>query len=59
MISLFAPYGEKFAVFNIADSLLVCGAALMMWHAFRTERRTATAASPVDAPASTPSATSS
>ena len=24
-----------FPVFNIADSLLVCGAALLMWHAFR------------------------
>jgi signal peptidase II len=24
--------------FNVADSLLVCGAALLVWHAFRTER---------------------
>jgi len=28
MISLFAPYGEKFAVFNIADSALTCGVVL-------------------------------
>jgi len=25
-------------IFNIADSLLVCGAALLIWHAFRTEQ---------------------
>jgi signal peptidase II len=25
-------------IFNIADSLLVCGAALLVWHAFRAER---------------------
>lgn len=25
-------------IFNIADSLLVCGAALMLWHAWRGER---------------------
>ncbi|HEV3005502.1 MAG TPA: signal peptidase II [Pirellulales bacterium] len=24
--------------FNVADSLLVCGAALLVWHAFRAER---------------------
>ncbi len=24
--------------FNIADSLLVCGAAMLIWHAFRTEQ---------------------
>ena len=23
--------------FNVADSLLVCGAALLVWHAFRQE----------------------
>jgi len=28
MISAFAPYGEKFAVFNIADSCLTVGVAL-------------------------------
>lgn len=26
-----------FPLFNIADSLLVCGAALLMWHALRSE----------------------
>ena len=25
-------------IFNVADSLLVCGAALLMWHALRVER---------------------
>lgn len=25
--------------FNLADSFLVCGAALLMWHAFRPEKR--------------------
>ena len=24
--------------FNVADMLLICGAALMMWHAFRAEQ---------------------
>jgi len=28
MISLFAPYGERFAVFNIADSCLSVGVVL-------------------------------
>jgi signal peptidase II len=28
MISVFAPYGEKFAVFNVADSCLTVGVAL-------------------------------
>jgi signal peptidase II len=27
-------------IFNIADSLLVCGAALLIWHALRTEQST-------------------
>jgi len=25
--------------FNVADSLLVCGAALLVWHAYRSERK--------------------
>jgi signal peptidase II len=28
MLSAFAPYGERFAVFNIADSCLTVGVAL-------------------------------
>ncbi|HVC97370.1 MAG TPA: signal peptidase II [Pirellulales bacterium] len=27
--------------FNVADSLLVCGAALLVWHAYRSERKPA------------------
>ncbi len=37
--------GFDFPLFNIADSLLVCGAALLMWHAIRgepTEEKSAT-----------------
>ncbi len=29
--------GFFWPIFNIADSLLVCGAGLLVWHAFRTE----------------------
>jgi len=28
-------------IFNIADSLLVCGAALLVWHAFTADGRAA------------------
>ncbi len=26
-------------IFNLADSFLVCGAGLLVWHSFRTESR--------------------
>jgi signal peptidase II len=31
------PIGLDWPIFNIADSLLVCGAGLLMWHAWRSE----------------------
>jgi signal peptidase II len=31
------PIGFDWPIFNIADSLLVCGAGLLMWHAWRSE----------------------
>ncbi|GAA1895915.1 signal peptidase II [Asanoa iriomotensis] len=39
MISLFAPYGEKFAVFNIADSALTCGVVLAIILEFSGRQR--------------------
>ncbi|MEV4617117.1 signal peptidase II [Asanoa sp. NPDC049573] len=39
MISLFAPYGEKFAVFNIADSALTCGVVLAIILEFTGRQR--------------------
>jgi signal peptidase II len=36
-------------IFNLADSFLVCGAGLLMWHAFRAETRKMAPAAPVDA----------
>ena len=39
MISLFAPYGEKFAVFNIADSALSCGVVLAIILEFSGRQR--------------------
>ena len=27
----------RWPIFNLADSFLVCGAALLIWHAFRSE----------------------
>ena len=39
MISLFAPYGEKFAVFNIADSSLTCGVVLAIILEFSGRQR--------------------
>ena len=33
-------------IFNIADSLLVCGAGLMMWHAWRGEKAGAATVAP-------------
>jgi signal peptidase II len=47
---------HQWPIFNIADSLLVFGAALLTWHAFKAETRPASAAS-ADAPASTSSPT--
>lgn len=31
------PVGFHWPIFNIADSLLVCGAALLVWHAWHSE----------------------
>jgi signal peptidase II len=31
------PIGLDWPIFNIADSLLVCGAGLLIWHAWRSE----------------------
>jgi signal peptidase II len=31
------PIGFHWPIFNIADSLLVCGAGLLIWHAWRSE----------------------
>lgn len=31
------PIGFNWPIFNIADSLLVCGATLLVWHAWRSE----------------------
>ena len=31
------PIGLNWPIFNIADSMLVCGAALLVWHALRAE----------------------
>ncbi|GIF76919.1 signal peptidase II [Asanoa siamensis] len=42
MISLFAPYGEKFAVFNIADSALSCGVVLAIILEFSGRQRDGT-----------------
>jgi len=42
MISLFAPYGEKFAVFNIADSALTCGVVLAILLEFTGRQRDGT-----------------
>lgn len=42
MISLFAPYGEKFAVFNIADSSLTCGVILAIFLEFSGRQRDGT-----------------
>jgi signal peptidase II len=44
--------GEKWPNFNIADSLLVCGAGLLIWHAFTTNdaSKTAPAARTGEAP---------
>jgi len=42
MISLFAPYGEKFAVFNIADSSLTCGVILAIILEFSGRQRDGT-----------------
>jgi signal peptidase II len=39
--------------FNIADSLLVCGAILLFWHAFRSQRETAPNIVPDEAAAKT------
>ncbi|GIF48617.1 signal peptidase II [Asanoa ferruginea] len=39
MISLFAPYGERFAVFNIADSALTCGVVLAIILEFTGRQR--------------------
>jgi len=36
-------------IFNIADSLLVCGAALLVWHAFRSESSPRTESHPTAA----------
>jgi lipoprotein signal peptidase len=33
-----AAIGFDWPVFNIADSLLVCGAALLFWHALRAPK---------------------
>lgn len=35
------PIGLDWPIFNIADSLLVCGAALLVWHAWRSEAEAA------------------
>jgi signal peptidase II len=42
MISLFAPYGEKFAVFNVADSALTCGVLLAIILEFTGRQRDGT-----------------
>lgn len=44
MISLFAPYGERFAVFNIADSALTCGVVLAIILEFSGRQRDGTRA---------------
>jgi signal peptidase II len=44
-------------IFNVADSLLVCGAALLVWHAIRSERPEAkleTTEAPLSAPSPGP-----
>jgi signal peptidase II len=43
--------GEKWPNFNIADTLLVCGAGLLIWHAF-------TATEPAKSPAGEPTSKS-
>jgi signal peptidase II len=39
-------------IFNLADSFLVCGAGLLIWHAFRAETRPATPVAVADTAAS-------
>lgn len=45
--------GFDWPIFNLADSLLVCGAALLVWHSLRTDQAKHSATSP-SASASTP-----
>ena len=46
MISAFAPYGERFAIFNIADSALTCGVILAILLEFTGRQRDGTRARP-------------
>ena len=39
----FHAYGYHWPAFNVADSAITCGAALLLWDSLRTHKRTATA----------------